>query len=133
MIHWKTMLSMPLIAVTLAVAGQTQSGVVSRGKELTEQVAKCQNCHTQRTATGALDRDAWLKGVRSDPSGKPAVYAPDITGEGNIWMLWGEKGMLQFLEKGTNPAGSTAPPHMPAYKLRHDDAQAIVAYLRSLR
>jgi cytochrome c2 len=116
-----------------AVAGQAQSSLVSRGKELTEQVAKCQTCHTQRTATGELDREAWLKGVIADPSGKAAVYTPDITAEGNLWMLWGEKGMLQFLEKGTSPAGFKPSVHMPAYKLRHDDAEAIVAYLKSLR
>jgi mono/diheme cytochrome c family protein len=112
-----------------AVAGQAQSGLVSRGKELTEQVAKCQNCHTRRTTTGELDKDAWLKGVTSDPS----IYIPDITAGGNIWMEWGEKGMLQFLEKETSPSGSTPSVHMPAYKLRHDDAEAIVAYLKSLR
>jgi len=125
----KTMFAMPVIAAMFAVAGQAQSGLVSRGKELTEQVAKCQNCHTQRTATGELDKDAWLKGVRSDPS----VYIPDITAGGNIWMEWGEKGMLQFLEKGTSPSGAKPSVHMPAYKLRHDDAEAIVAYLKSLR
>ena len=129
MIHLKKMLATPVIAVMFAAAGQAQSSLVSRGKELTEQVAKCQDCHTQRTATGELDRDAWLKGVVSGPSG----YVPDITAGGNIWMQWGEKGMLEFLEKGTSPSGSKPSVHMPAYKLRHDDAEAIVAYLKSLR
>ena len=129
MIHLKKMLALPVIAAMLAVAGQAQSGLVSRGKELTEQVAKCQDCHTQRTATGELDKNAWLKGVKSEPS----VYIPDITAGGSLWMLWGEKGMLRFLEKGTSPSGTTPSVHMPAYKLRHDDAEAIVAYLKSLR
>jgi mono/diheme cytochrome c family protein len=129
MIHSKTMLATPVIAAMFAVAGQAQSSLVSRGRELTEQVAKCQNCHTQRTATGELDRNAWLKGVVSDPTG----YIPDITADGTIWMQWGEKGMLAFLEKGTSPSGAKPSVHMPAYKLRHDDAEAIVAYLKSLR
>jgi mono/diheme cytochrome c family protein len=125
-------LATPVIAVMFAVAAQAQSGLVSRGKELTEQVAKCQNCHTQRTATGELDRGAWLKGGTSETSGK-SVYTPDITAAGNLWMLWGEKGMLQFLEKGSSPAGIKPSVHIPAYKLRPDDAEAIVAYLKSLR
>ena len=129
MIHLKTMLAPPVIAVLFAVAGQAQSGLVSRGKELTEQVAKCQDCHTQRTATGELDKNAWLKGFKSEASG----YIPDITTGGTLWMLWGEKGVLRFLEKGTSPSGTTPSVHMPAYKLRHDDAEAIVAYLKSLR
>jgi mono/diheme cytochrome c family protein len=132
MIHLKTVLAIPLIAAMLPVAGQAQSGLVSRGKELTEQVAKCQTCHTPRTATGELDRAAWLKGSGSDPSGKPA-YIPDITAGGNLWMQWGEKGMRQFLEKGTSPAGTKPSVHMPAYKLRPDDAGAIIAYLKSLQ
>jgi mono/diheme cytochrome c family protein len=129
MVHWKATLATPLILSLVAVAGQAQSNLVSRGKELTEQVAKCQNCHTPRTATGELDKKAWLKGVPSDPS----RYIPDITAGGALWMTWGEKGMLQFLEKGTSPAGFKPSTHMPAYKLRHDDAEAIVAYLKSLR
>jgi mono/diheme cytochrome c family protein len=133
MIRLKTKLATAVIAVMFAVAAQAQSGLVSRGRELTEQVAKCQNCHTRRTATGELDRSAWLKGGTSETPGKPAAYAPDITAGGNLWMLWGEKGMLQFLEKGASPAGIKASVHMPAYKLRHDDAEAIVAYLKSLR
>lgn len=131
MIQLKTRLAISVIAAVLPVAGQTQSGLVNRGKELTEQVAKCQNCHTQRTAKGELDKGAWLKGATSDSAGKPA-YIPDITAGGNVWMLWGEEGMLQFLEKGTGPAGTKPSSHMPAYKLRHDDAEAIVAYLKSL-
>lgn len=129
MIHFKTMLAASAVAALFAATGQAQSGLVSRGKELAEQVAKCQNCHTARTATGELDKRAWLKGVASDPS----IYIPDITAEGNIWMQWGEKGMLQFLEKGTTPSGANPSVHMPVYKMRHDDAEAIVAYLKSLR
>jgi len=128
-IHFKTILAASAAASLFAATGQAQSGLVSRGKELTEQVAKCQNCHTRRTATGELDKNAWLKGVTSDPS----VYIPDITAGGNIWMQWGEKGMLRFLEKGTSPSGAKPSIHMPAYKMRHDDAEAIVAYLKSLR
>ena len=133
MIHWKTMLAVPLIGSAFAVAGQAGSDLVSRGKELTEQVAKCQKCHTRRAATGQLDKGAWLRGAPTNPGGKSAAYAPDITAGGNVWMLWGEAGMLQFLEKGTSPAGGKPSVHMPAFKLRHDDAEAIVAYLKSLR
>ncbi len=71
MTHLKTISATLVIAAMFGVSGQAQSGLVSRGKQLTEEVAKCQDCHTQRTATGGLVRGAWLKGVRSDPSGKP--------------------------------------------------------------
>jgi hypothetical protein len=40
--------------------------------------------------------------------------------------------MVKFLETGKNPRGNAADPPMPAYKLQHDDAVAIVTYLKSL-
>jgi hypothetical protein len=41
--------------------------------------------------------------------------------------------MFRFLVHGVNPEGKAARPPMPAYKLRPDDAEAMVAYLKSLR
>ena len=38
----------------------------------------------------------------------------------------------KFLETAKNPRGGTAGPPMPAYTLSRDDADAIVAYLKSL-
>lgn len=49
MIQLRTKRAIPFIAVICAVAGRTQIGLISRGRELTEQVAKCQNCHTLMT------------------------------------------------------------------------------------
>jgi cytochrome c2 len=94
------------------------------------------DCHTSRLANGQLDKGAWLKGIASDPAkepDKPAVHIPDITAGGTLWMVWGEKGMLRFLEKGLSPSGSAPPSHMPADRLKQDDAEAIIAYLKSLR
>jgi mono/diheme cytochrome c family protein len=123
------------IASTLAYG---QNGKVGRGRYLTEEVAQCQECHTQRLTTGQLDRSAWLKGAKLDFSpekvaSKSSITTPDITSGGALWNRWGESGMLQFLKTGRNPDGSIAAPPMPSYKLRSDDAEAIVAYLKSLR
>ena len=138
MTNSKRLLTMLLLAALFISAGNAQSGKTGRGKYLTEEVAKCQDCHTQRLATGELDRRAWLKGATmelssKDPSGRSSVPVPDITSGGALWPRWGEKGMLRFLETGTNPDGVAAGAPMPAYKLRRDDAEAIVAYLKSLR
>jgi hypothetical protein len=40
--------------------------------------------------------------------------------------------MTKFLETARNPRGGKAGPPIPAYTLKHEDADAIVAYLRSL-
>ncbi len=138
MIHFtKTTTAVLLAVLILPGLAFPEATLIERGKQLTEQVAKCQDCHTRRTPTGNLDKGAWLQGTPIDPapapSGKPTIRIPDITPEGTLWILWGERGMLNFLEKGTSPSGATPSTHMPAYKMRHDDAEAIVAYLKSLR
>jgi len=41
--------------------------------------------------------------------------------------------MVAFLETGKTPRGNPAGPPMPTYTLKHDDAVAIVAFLKSLQ
>jgi hypothetical protein len=40
--------------------------------------------------------------------------------------------MVAFLETGKTPRGGAAGPPMPTYTLKHDDAVAIVAFLKTL-
>jgi hypothetical protein len=39
----------------------------------------------------------------------------------------------RFLETGTNALGKTSLPPMPQFRFEHEDAMAVVAYLRSLK
>jgi mono/diheme cytochrome c family protein len=123
--------TMLFLGALFVASGNAQNGKIGRGKYLTEEVAKCQDCHTQRLASGELDKKVWLKGATL--SGKSRTVAPDITSGGDLWRRWGEPGMLRFLENGGHAEGATAGAPMPPYKLRPDDAEAIVAYLKSLR
>jgi mono/diheme cytochrome c family protein len=125
------LLAMLAAAGLFSALADAEGGSINRGRYLTEEVAKCQECHTQRLATGELDRSVWLKGATS--SGNSSITAPDITSGGVLWKRWREDGMLRFLETGMNVHGAGAAVPMPAYRLRHDDAEAIVAYLKSLR
>jgi len=128
-----------LIAAALVTSSaNAQNGRIERGQYLAEEVAKCQECHSMRLANGEFDRSVWLKGGMVEYSaGKPpgnwTADAPDITSGGAFWKKWGEKGMLHYLETGTEPGGRPGAPPMPAYKLRRDDAEALVAYLKSLK
>jgi len=115
-----------------------QDAVVSRGKYLVEEVAKCQQCHTAKTAAGEMDKSKWLKGATLDfkPIGEvPKWHAssPDIASTSTLFQRWGVDGLVKFLETGKNPRGNAADAPMPAYRLQHDDAIAIVAYLKSLQ
>ena len=130
-----------LIGLSLAcglVCSAAQVDAVSYGKYLVDEVAKCGDCHTPRAATGGLDRSKRLKGAvldtwRSCEIKNGAKPAPDLTSSSRLFLEWGERGMVKYLETGLDPKGATAEPPMPAYKLRPHDAEAIVAYLRTLK
>ena len=109
-----------------------------RGRYLAEEVAKCQHCHTPRGADGQFDREKWMKGavLNSQPIEPVKDWhktSPDLTPGSRLWQRWGEKGITEFLKTGLGPSGHTADPPMPTYKLKAEDAEAIVAYLKSLK
>ena len=109
-----------------------------RGKYLTEEVGKCQDCHTPRGADGQLDKTKWLKGTTLDFQPIHEVKgwhttSPDLTGGGRLFQRWGEDGLVKFLMTGKGPRGNPADPPMPAYNLKQEDAADIVAYLKSLK
>jgi hypothetical protein len=120
---------------TLAVA---QDDKVARGKYLVEEVARCQDCHTPRMDSGAFIKSQWMKGAAiSVMPAAPVVgwksAAPDVTPNGAVWKRWGDDGMTTFLTTGKSPRGGKAAAPMPTYNLKKDDAEAIVAFLKSLQ
>jgi mono/diheme cytochrome c family protein len=126
-------------AVAIAVPVMSRaSEQTERGKYLTEEVAKCQICHTPRGADGQLDREKWLKGTVLDfqpmePVKEWHKTSPDLTPGSRLWQRWTEKGITEFFKTGLGPSGHTADPPMPTYKLKAEDAEAIVAYLKTLK
>lgn len=127
-----------VISALGALSAYSADPSVERGKYLTEEVAKCQDCHTQRLETGELDKTKWLKGAVLDFAPLQPVpgwhkTSPNLTPDGNLWKKWGEKGLIEYLKTGLTPKGTPADPPMPAYKLKPEDAEAIVAYLKTLQ
>jgi mono/diheme cytochrome c family protein len=128
-----------LVWITLACACTLLAQVqVERGRYLLEEVAKCQDCHTPRGERGEPDKTKWLKGAVLDfqpiqPMPKWHKTAPDLTPAGSLWQRWGEQGLVKFLSTGTGPSGNPADPPMPAYKMKAEDAEALVAYLKTLK
>ncbi len=105
----------------------TSSNQVDRGKYLVEEVAKCQECHTPRTADGAMDTTKWLKGATLNFAPIHPVEgwhktAPDLTGSSSLFKRWEAKGITAFLMTTKNPRGNKADPPMPAYRLNQADA-----------
>jgi mono/diheme cytochrome c family protein len=127
-----------LLCATAVVGVAAGSDQVAQGKYLVEEVGKCQECHTPRTEAGELDTTKWLKGAVLDfqPTHEVKGWhktSPDLTSTGRLFARWGEQGLVKFLETAAGPSGHPADPPMPAYKLKHADAEAIAAYLKTLK
>jgi mono/diheme cytochrome c family protein len=108
-------------------------GDIARGKYLVEEVAKCPECHTPRDAQGNLDTHAWLQGapiwiMPVRPIQNWADNVPALAGLPSFT----DAQMETVLEKGTGPEGEVLRPPMHIYHMTRADAQAIIAYLKSL-
>jgi mono/diheme cytochrome c family protein len=106
---------------------------IDRGRYLVEDVAMCEECHTPRDMNGNLDESRrlqgaqiWIMPVHSNPNW--ANNAPPLAGFGEYSDQQGE----DVLERGIGPNGETIRQPMHIYHMNHADAQAIIAYLRSL-
>jgi mono/diheme cytochrome c family protein len=107
--------------------------VVARGKYLVTEVAKCQECHTPRDANGNEDDSRWLQGapvwiMPVHHTSNWAMNAPAIAG----FLGFTDQDGYKIFEQGIGPNGITIRPPMHIYHMNHEDAVAIIAYLRSL-
>jgi hypothetical protein len=92
-----------------------------------------EECHTPRDGSGNLDESRrlqgapiWMMPVRHTTNW--AMHAPSLAGFEQFTDEQGE----QILEQGVGPNGLPIQPPMHIYHMNHADAQAIIAYLRSL-
>lgn len=106
---------------------------IDRGRYLVEDVAMCEECHTPRDAGGNLDESRrlqgaqiWIMPVHANPNW--AMNAPALAGFGG----YSDEQGAAVLENGEGPNGETIRQPMHIYHMNHADAQAIIAYLRSL-
>jgi hypothetical protein len=116
-----------------APAAQAQEGLVSRGQYLVDNIGMCSECHTPRDSEGNLDNRRYLQGapvwiMPVHHMTNWAMRAPAIAGLEGFTDVQAET----VLEKGVGPNGIEIHPPMHIYHMNHGDAQAIVAYLRSL-
>lgn len=117
----------------LSVSGPSD-GQVERGRYLVEDIGMCGECHTPRDSQGELDRSRWLQGAPIwfqpiQPVPNWAYAAPPIAGLGSFT----REQTLQVLEKGLGPQGLLVRRPMHRFHMAREDAEAIVAYLLSLK
>jgi mono/diheme cytochrome c family protein len=106
---------------------------VARGKYLVEDIGLCGDCHTPRDEKGEPVKDQRLKGATLDfkpitPMPVWADKAPAIAGLPG----WEDGAAIKFLMTGIAYNQLPRRPPMPQYRFNVQDAQAIVAYLKSL-
>lgn len=116
-----------------SVSAPPAQSAVEHGRYIVENVGMCEECHTPRDANGNLDESRRLQGAQIwimpvHPMTNWAMNAPPLAGFGGFT---DEQGAA-ILEKGVGPNGEPIRPPMHIYHMTHADAQAVIAYLRSL-
>jgi len=107
--------------------------LIARGKYIVEGLAACGDCHTPRNRDGDIDRSKWLAGapVFYEPAQSVpgwAISAPRIAGipPGR------DAEVITLLTTSVWRDGKTPRPPMPRFHMTREDAEAVVAYLKSL-
>lgn len=114
----------------------TQSDSVNRGAYLVEALSHCAECHTPRTALGAINRDMWMAGTLDGPEGDsvPNITPDAVTGIGD----WSPGDLVSLLKTGLTPEFDSVGGSMGEVvqqgtsRMTDEDLAAIVDYLLSL-
>jgi mono/diheme cytochrome c family protein len=114
--------------------GVRDQGLIERGKYIVEGVAMCERCHTRRDAHGNPDRMNWLQGgpVQTEPTYPAPTWAirePRIAGS----PPGTDAEFITLLTTGISRTGRPPNPPMPPFRMTRGDAEAVLAYLKSLR
>jgi mono/diheme cytochrome c family protein len=113
--------------------GQPTASPVARGQYIVEDVAMCGTCHTPRRPNGEIDRSRWLAGapvpyLSAQPASDWPIVAPRLAGNPPT----SDAGMITLLTTGIWITGQQLRDPMPKFHMTPSDAEAVVAYLRSL-
>jgi hypothetical protein len=106
---------------------------IARGKYIVEDVAVCGQCHTPRDSNGNLDRRRWLQGgpvpyLPAKPDSNWPINAPRIGGTPPA----PDADMIKLLTTGIWTTGNRLLLPMPQFRMERGDAEAVLAYLKSL-
>jgi len=122
------------LLIFIGVAAPASQRQIRQGEYLTQHVAMCVQCHTPRRSDGQLDMTRLFQGAPvpvpspAFPNQQWAVNAPNIAGLTGF----SDEDEIALLTTGQRLSGRSPSPPMPPFRLRREDAEAIVAYLRSI-
>jgi mono/diheme cytochrome c family protein len=113
-----------------AAGGQT---LVEHGRYIVENVAMCELCHTPRDENGNPEKANWLMGGPAQlrpayPSPYWALVEPRIGGR----PPGTDADFIKLLTTGISRTGRPPNPPMPPFRMTRADAEAVLAYLKTL-
>jgi mono/diheme cytochrome c family protein len=117
----------------VAAKNRDQATLIARGRYIVEGVAGCGYCHTPRDQDGNPDRSRWLEGG-------PVFYEParPLQGWANtVPRLAGlppgsDAELIKLLTTSVSRTGKPPRWPMPRFYMTRTDAEAVVAYLKSI-
>lgn len=120
--------------------GVDPAAAVARGNYLVNHVAACVDCHTPRLPNGQLDTTKLLAGTPFadlDPTNDSvgSIWAPNLTPDSTGLATWTDAQIKRAFQDGLDDSGEPIFPIMPYYVFHNmsaGDADAVVAYLRSI-
>jgi len=116
-----------------AAKAGSSADLIARGRYLVEDVAACAQCHTPRDKNGEPDHTRWLEGapVFLQPAQAVpgwAIVAPRLSG----LPPGSDAAIITLLTTGIWTNGKPPRQPMPRFHMTRSDAEAVVAYLKSL-
>ena len=136
----KSLTSLTLLGLSAAAAlvltgcdREAASDPVARGRHIVENVAMCVDCHTPHLPDGRLDPDKTLQGaVLPFAATVPMPWGPSAPAIAGLPTYPDDESAIKFLMTGQTNHGVAPRPPMPGYRLSREEAEAVVAYLRSV-
>jgi mono/diheme cytochrome c family protein len=98
------------------------SGQIAHGKYIVTSVGMCVECHGAKLTGEVLPFKPTVRMKWESRSANLMDIARKVPADK----------FVRFLETGVFADGTRADPPMPQFRMSHDDAQAVVAYVRSL-
>jgi mono/diheme cytochrome c family protein len=107
---------------------------IERGRYLVERASMCIDCHSPMTPKGEPDMTREMQGAPI--AFKPAVKVPEWadTAPALAGLVgYTEAQIVTALTTHIGPKGTRLRPPMPPYRLTKEDAEAVAAFLRTLK
>ena len=118
---------------TAEVGASADAGLIERGRYITHDLAMCVQCHTPRDEAGRLIDGEQFHGAPVPATVairgvEWALRAPNIAG----LVGFTDEQEMQLLTRGHAEGRRPPRPPMPPFRMTHEDARAVITYLRTV-